>query len=79
MNSRETFLKGELENIYRQLDVAFDYAPYSQLESDKRFLKIFELLFEMNDKVDLLRQVVKGSYLILVKWKLNFSKRLKRK
>lgn len=49
MNSRETFLKGELENIYRQLDVAFDYAPYSQLESDKRFLKIFELLFEMND------------------------------
>lgn len=65
MNSRETFLKGELENIYRQLDVAFDYAPYSQLESDKRFLKIFELLFEMNDKVDLLRQAVKGSYLIL--------------
>ena len=44
MSSRETFLKGELKNIYKLLNVPYHYAPYSQLENDKRFLKIFELL-----------------------------------
>lgn len=65
MDSRVKFVKGELESIYQQLNVAYGYAPYSQLENNKRFLKIFELLFEINDKANLLRQVVKGSYLII--------------
>ena len=65
MNSRVQFVQGELEKIYQQLNVSYDYTPYSQLENDKRFLKIFEVLFEIKDKANLLRQVVKGSYLIL--------------
>ena len=31
----------------------------------KKFLKIFELLLEISDKATVLRQVIKGSYLIL--------------
>ena len=58
-------MKGEPEKIYQLLNVSYEYCRYSQLENDKRFLKIFELLFEINDKVNVLRQVVKGSYLIL--------------
>ena len=47
------------------LNVSYEYCPYSMLQDDKRFVKIFELLFEINDKAKLLRQVVKGSYLII--------------
>lgn len=65
MSLRERFVKSELEKIYQQSSVAYDYAPYSQLEDDKRFFKIFELLFEINEKANLLRQIVKGSWLIL--------------
>ena len=67
MSSRTKFMKGELEKIYQQLNVSYEYCPYSQCENDKRVLKIFELLFKINDKVNVLRQVVKGSYLILYK------------
>ena len=45
MSSREKFVKGELGKIYQQLNVSYEYCPYSQLENDKRGLKIFELLF----------------------------------
>lgn len=64
MKSREKFVKGELKNIYKILYVSYDYCPYSDLDYDKRFEKIFELLFEVIAKAHLLRQVVKGSYLI---------------
>ena len=64
MSLREKFVKGELEKIYQHLNASYEYCPYSMLQ-DKIFLKIFELLFEINDKANLLRQVVKGSYLIL--------------
>lgn len=65
MSLRERFVKSELEKIYQQSSVAYDYALYSQLEDDKIFFKIFELLFEINEKANLLRQIVKGSWLIL--------------
>ena len=50
----------ELENIYHILNNSYEYCPYSSLQDDKKFLKIFELLFEINDKANVLRQVVKG-------------------
>ena len=65
MRSRTKFMQGELEKTYQQLNVGYEHCPYSQFENDKRFLKIFQRLFEINDKVSVLRQVVKGSYLIL--------------
>lgn len=65
MSFREKFVKSELEKIYNMLSICYEYCPYSVLQDDKRFVKIFELLFEINEKAKLLRQVVKGNYLIL--------------
>ena len=64
MKTRSKFLKGELNNIYNLLNVSFEYADYSRLEEDKRFIKIFELLMEITEKSDLLLQIVKGSYFV---------------
>ena len=71
MKCRVKFLKGELSNIYNLLNVSSEYADYSRLEEDKRFIKIFELLMEITDKSNILRQIVKGSHLsnYKLKWK----------
>ena len=63
MKHRAKFVKGELEKIYNLLNASFEYIDYSQVENDKRFIKIFELLMEISEKSNTLRQVVKGSYL----------------
>ena len=49
MNSRENFVKGELNNFYGELRNICDYCPYSQLEDNKRFDEIFKVLFENNN------------------------------
>ena len=54
-----------------------NYADYAGLEDDRRFIKIFELLMEISEKSNTLRQVVKGSYFI-IKWKLSFFLRLQK-
>ena len=64
MTSRSNFLKGELEKIYNLLNVSCEYADYAILEDDRRFIRIFELLMEIGEKSNTLRQVVKGSYFI---------------
>ena len=64
MTTRANFIKSELEKIYNLLNVSFEYADYSQVEDDRRFIKIFELLMEIGEKSNTLRQVVKGSYFI---------------
>ena len=61
MISRANFLKSELEKIYNLLTVSFEYADYARLENDRRFIKIFELLMEIGETSNTLRQVVKGS------------------
>ena len=61
MISRANFLKSELEKIYNLLNVSFEYADYARLENDRRFIKIFELLMEIGETSNTLRQVVKGS------------------
>ena len=62
MKYRAKFVKGELEKIYKLLNATFEYADYSQVEDDRRFIKIFQLLMEISEKSNTLRQVVKGSY-----------------
>ena len=64
MTSRVNFLKSELEKIYNLLNVSYEYADYARLEDDRKFIKIFELLMEISEKSNTLRQVVKGSYFI---------------
>ena len=49
---------------YNLLNVSYEYADCARLEEDNRFIKIFELLMEITDKSNLLRQIVKGSYLV---------------
>ena len=64
MTTRSNFVKDELSKIYNLLNVSFEYAGYAGLEDDRRFIKIFELLMEISEKSNTLRQVVKGSYFI---------------
>ena len=64
MTARSNFLKSELEKIYNLLNMSFEYADFARLENDKRFIKIFELLMEISEKSNTLRQVVKGSYFV---------------
>ena len=62
MESRETFLKGEITLIKKMLDITYDYCPYSSaLDDEKRFKKIIQLLFEINEKTITLKKLTKGS------------------
>ena len=49
------------------------------LQDDKRFSKFFELLFEIGEKADLPRMVVKGSYLVNNKMVAKFFKDIRKK
>ena len=62
MTSRTNFLKSELEKIYNIFNVSYEYADYASLEDDRKFIKIFELLMEISEKSNNLRQVVRGSF-----------------
>ena len=64
MKYRAKFVKGELEKICKLLNASFEYADYSQVEDDRRFIKIFELLMEISEKSNTRRLVVKGSYFV---------------
>ena len=65
MASRSNFLKSELQKIYDNLNVSYEYADFSRMESDTRFVKVFELLMEIKEKSDTLKKIVKGNYLFL--------------
>ena len=65
MSTRANFLKSELTKIYNNLKMSYEYADYSRLEYDNRFIKIFELLMEISEKANTLNKVVKGNYLFI--------------
>ena len=65
MSTRSNFLKGELQKIYNNLNMSFEYADFARLENDARFIKIFELLMEISEKSSKLNKVVKGNYLFI--------------
>ena len=60
MDSRELFVKGELEKVYQELKVSYEYCPYSMLKENKRFIRIIQLLLEINEKACLLKKLVRG-------------------
>ena len=70
MSTRSNFLKSELQKIYNNLNMSYEYADFSRLENDTRFIKVFELLMEISEKSNTLNKVVKGNYLYN-KWKPN--------
>ena len=50
--------------------MSFEYADFARLENDNRFIKVFELLMEISEKSNTLRQVVKGSYFVEISLKV---------
>ena len=65
MTTRSNFLKSELQKIYINLNMSYEYADFATLENDNRFIKVFELLMEISDKTSTLNKVVKGNYLFI--------------
>ena len=70
MTTRSNFLKSELQKIYNNLNMSYEYADFSRLENDNKFIKVFELLMEISEKSNTLNKVVKGNY-SYNKWKTN--------
>ena len=65
MSTRSNFLKSELQKIYNNLNMSYNYAEISRLENDTKFIKVFELLMEISEKSNTLNKVVKGNYLFI--------------
>ena len=65
MTTRSNFLKSELQKIYDNLNMSYEYADFARLENDTRFIKVFELLMEISEKSNTLNKVVKGNYLFI--------------
>ena len=61
MSARANFVKSELEKIYNKLNESYEYASIARLENDNRFIKIFELIVELSEKSNNLKQVMRGS------------------
>ena len=61
MTARVNFVKSELEKIYNKLNESYEYANIARLENDNRFIKIFELLVELSEKSNNLKQVLRVS------------------
>ena len=61
MTTRSNFIKSELSKIYSLSNESYEYANIARLENDNRFIKIFELLMELSEKTNTLRQVIKGN------------------
>ena len=65
MYTRSNFLKSELQKIYNNLNMSYEYADFARLENDTRFIKVFELLMEISEISNTLNKVVKGNYLFI--------------
>ena len=65
MNNRSNFVKVELQKIYDNLNMSYEYVDLSRLENDTKFIKVFELLMEISEKSKSLNNVMKGNYLFI--------------
>ena len=65
MSIRSNFIKSELQKIYNNLNMSYEYVDYSRMENDNKFIKVFELLMEISEKSNTLNKVVKGNYLFI--------------
>ena len=62
MESRKLFLKREIKRLKQLLNESYDYYPYSyDFDNEKRFKKIIQLVFEINEKVITLKKITKGT------------------
>ena len=61
MSTRSNFLKSELQKIYNSLNMSYEYADFSRLENNANFIKVFELLMEISEKSNMLKNVVRNN------------------
>ena len=50
MTTRYNFVKTELQKIYDNLNMSYEYVDFSRLENDNKFLKIFEIIIDIAEK-----------------------------
>ena len=60
MSLRANFVKSELEKICNVLDECHDYVIITRFENDNRFFKIFEMIAELSEKSNNLKQILRG-------------------
>ena len=65
MNNRTNFVKVELQKIYNNLNSSFEFVELSGLQNDKKFIKVIELLMELNDKSINLNNHLRNNYLFI--------------
>ena len=65
MSIRSNFVKSELQKIYNNLNMSYEYVDYSRMENDNIFIKVFELLMEISEKSNTLNKAVRGNYLFI--------------
>ena len=65
MTTRSNFVKSELQKIYNNLNMSYEYVDYSRMENDNKFIKVFELLMEISEKSNTLNKAVRGNYLFI--------------
>ena len=65
MSTRSNFVKSELQKIYNNLNMSYEYVDYSRMENDSKFIKLFELLMEISEKSITLNKAVRGNYLFI--------------
>ena len=61
MSTRSNFLKSELQKIYNSLNMSYEYADFARLENDTKFIKVSELLMEISEKSNMLKNVVRNN------------------
>ena len=65
MYIRSNFVKSELQKIYNNLNMSYEYVDYLRMENDNKFIKVFELLMEISEKSNTLNKAVRGNYLFI--------------
>ena len=65
MTTRSNFVKSELQKIYNNLNISFEYIDLARLENGEKFVKVFELIMQLSEKSNTLKNVVKNNYLFL--------------
>ena len=61
MGSRYQFIKGELEKIYDKLNTSYECVNYTTSVENKRFLEVFKIRMEINEKSDTLQKIIRGN------------------
>ena len=65
MSIRSNFIKSELQKIYDNLNMSYEYADFTRLESDTKFIKIFELLMKISDESKTLKDIIRNNNLFM--------------